>query len=1035
MTEPLQSGVPRRLRQSTGDGRYSIDVEQASGPIFLVRERGYADDDAGVGAVSLLEGLLNAVQKDPRFDRIHFCTDYSAYKGSSTATRMAMIKRVVTHPALGCTAFYGAPWHTRTAVALLRAVFPQLEARYFPSRERALAYLEGIVDRDGWEPTPPPGSLLDEILDAGLRRSALVMLRLREGRNTRQLFIAGASRPSIEPPGWSWTSDDQATRVDYSLVEDVVLARLEGPVDDAVLDICAQVEAQMMVELGQVRLSAIYATGAAEPAWLARPIRREGEGRFARAVVTGDGPGLEVGRRLAMASGSGGPVPVEPDLDRAWLLTRDLQAQSELLRRSRTLPEDPDRLRALALRQQEVLLLMKDSQERLFESIARVAWHETREDELSDTVPGDMHQEDSFWALQGALHLMRQDIAEMLADKDKQAEELARASRVAELASRAKSHFLGVVSHELRTPLNAISGLSALLARSEELGPVEHARVDGIRTASSRLERLVEDLLDFTRLEAGALRLAPEPFDLSAMLSELRTTFSPRTMGCGVALETPTPAGDLRRTGDRGRLIQVLSNLLDNGLKFTDQGSVRLTITLDDADALFEVRDTGRGIRPEDAERVFKRFEQTRPRAGEVIPGVGLGLNIARHLVRLMGGELEMQSQVGEGTTFRFGIPLPRAERDAEAWSPSEQLPDWSGARILVVEDDRLSRVVARGLLEHLGCQVHCAEDGERGVQAWTESSFDLVLMDCQMPRMNGFEATRNIRDRGGRTPIVAMTAHALEADRARAKAAGMDEFLVKPVHSEALSSVLERHLPSDLRRGPGTEAPRGLAGIGPARAAELFEAGAPALLTRLRRALLDDDRAEASVVAHRLLGQAACLDAPELADACRPLAVQGPWPDDPGGRIERIAARVDQVMDKLRDQVERAARGAGSPPARGQLLVVDDDPLVLELISNVLTSLGYRVESTSEADEAMRLFVQSPGRFDALVLDQRLDGTTGLDLLEAMRRHRPEVPALICSGEELPPGELVGRTGFALKPIPGRELDRRLQLLIDRPV
>ncbi len=995
--------------------------------MFLVRERGYADDEAGRGAVAVLEEVLDAVQADPDWPRAHLCIDYSAYKGSSNAIRLEMLRRVVDHPAMGVTAFHGARWHTRAVTALLRAVHPRLEARHFADRQRALDHLRTVVEREGPEPTPPPSSLLDEVFRAGLRRSSLVMLRLREGIHGSTVVIRGDELPCLAPPAWRWTAPDGGASVTCELVgDDVLRIRLAGAIDGAAAAACGRLEEAVLTDLGPVRLYAVYdgreARRVATETWPPAA----SEGRFVRSVVVGPTPGLEAARSLAAASGPGGP-PEAADLDEAWGMIEGHRARVEAHLQAAALPDDPTRLREVVHRQHEALLRMKRTQERLFESIARISWPHTRADALSRDLPEPCDGDDGFWALEGALHLMRQDLAEMLQAKDRQAAELERASRAAREASRAKSHFLGVVSHELRTPLNAIVGLSSLLAETGRLGASERRQVDGIRQASRRLERLVEDLLDFTRLEAGALRLEPRPFDLEPLLAELRAGYAHRAEGKGLELAIPTPGDGRLRSGDRDRLAQVLTNLLDNAIKFTDRGRVTLDVRPDPDGCTFEVRDTGRGIPPEDAERVFRRFEQTRPRAGEVLPGVGLGLNISRHLVRLMGGELLMESRVDRGTTFRFRLPLPVAEPAPQPRPGPGPLPYFGGTSVLVVEDDRLSRVVARGLLEHLGCRVSVAEDGEAGLLAWQEEPVDLVLMDCQLPRMDGFEVTRVIRQRegGGRVPIVAMTAHALAEDQARAADAGMDDFLAKPVSSDRLAAVLERHLPEHRRDEdqPASRPPE-------PDLAELFEETGPELVARLQEALRGD-RQPGYEAAHRLLGEAAWLEASSLVSLCRPLT-RGPWPDDAAHRIDRITTEVALLTERLRSadagRVERPAAG----PAR--LLLVDDDPLVLRLTASALTQLGYRTECAADAEGAAERFRGDPDGFDAVVLDQRLPDTTGLELLASLRRLRPELPALICSGEPVdedaaPPGP----TGFAVKPVRARELDEILRALVPR--
>ncbi len=385
----------------------------------------------------------------------------------------------------------------------------------------------------------------------------------------------------------------------------------------------------------------------------------------------------------------------------------------------------------------------------------------------------------------------------------------------ARAASEAKSRFLANISHELRTPLNAVLGLSELLVR-EDLPPETRRHSLLIRNAATNLLGIIDDVLDFSRIEAHRIELRHEVFDLRGLVDATVAMFSgARTDGRLAVVGEVDPTLPEAVHGDPVRLAQVLNNLVGNAVKFTPRGEVRVHAARseDEDDRIrvrFEVEDTGIGIPEAALERVFDPFCQVDASTTREHGGTGLGLSIARSLVAAMGGTLEVSSRAGEGTVFRFELAFapadPAAVEPPATPGPSERLPE--GTRILLVEDNPMNRDVAERLMAGFGCDVVRAANGEEAVAAFRRERVDLVLMDCQMPVMDGYAATREIRrieaDRGGkRVPVVALTAHATPEDMDRCIASGMDDYLAKPYRGQDLFHTLHRWLVGDPAGSP----------------------------------------------------------------------------------------------------------------------------------------------------------------------------------------------------------------------------------------
>ncbi|MBW8035168.1 MAG: PAS domain S-box protein [Planctomycetes bacterium] len=395
--------------------------------------------------------------------------------------------------------------------------------------------------------------------------------------------------------------------------------------------------------------------------------------------------------------------------------------------------------------------------------------------------------------------------------KRKKAEErLEIARHKAEAANIAKSQFLANMSHEIRTPMNVITGISDILAR-EELTKEQLAYTELIQDASKSLLIVINDILDYSRIEAGKLEVAPVEISLKRILDGIDSVMRPLATEkdlqyeiiCGERL----PA--IIQT-DHDRLHQCLVNLVSNAIKFTDQGHVHINVSIEDSGAKpfvrFDVEDTGIGIPIDKQQHIFDSFTQIEKGCTRKYGGTGLGLAITSQLAQLLEGKLTFISQEGKGSIFSLIIPAGidvisppplEEEKAVSEITPMKEIGRAFSGKVLVAEDDKGCQILTRKLLEPLGLEVTIADDGQDAVEKTLQESFDLIFMDVRMPTLNGFEATEALHQKGVTIPIIALTAHAMEGDRELCIEAGCNDYLSKPIDREKLLEVLGKHLPA----------------------------------------------------------------------------------------------------------------------------------------------------------------------------------------------------------------------------------------------
>jgi len=501
-----------------------------------------------------------------------------------------------------------------------------------------------------------------------------------------------------------------------------------------------------------------------------------------------------------------------------------------------------------------------------------------------------------------------------------QADALALAKAAAERATAAKSEFLATMSHEIRTPMSGVLGMVEVLSHTPL--DVEQRRIIAvIEDSAQMLRQILDDLLDYSKIEAGALSLQPHPVALRALLGNVQQLLAPQAVAKGLALQIQIDDDvAAMHLADGMRLRQIAFNLLSNAIKFTHAGEVGIALAVLDSEAdgaqtlRLTVHDTGIGISPEQRERLFAPFAQAEVAISRQYGGTGLGLSICQRLVAMMHGTLTLHSVPGEGTRVEVLLTVPTVPAEeqldaVDARTPTLPLPAaLLQRRVLVVEDHPTNQALMDWRMQQLGVRHVLAENGEQALALLARARFDLVLTDCRMPIMDGYAMTRRIReqerDRGGeRMPVIALTASAMEDDLQRCREAGMDDLLAKPVALEALRQTLLRWLSDEGPSPPSTaEAPDAI-DVPPDRAALVRRFGSAHVagvlieslcttsgqdLLRLQAALRDEQRLDAADVLHRLAGGLGTLGAQSLAVQARSLM--------DGVEVAGVAAHADAI-------------------------------------------------------------------------------------------------------------------------------------------
>jgi signal transduction histidine kinase/DNA-binding NarL/FixJ family response regulator/HPt (histidine-containing phosphotransfer) domain-containing protein len=498
-------------------------------------------------------------------------------------------------------------------------------------------------------------------------------------------------------------------------------------------------------------------------------------------------------------------------------------------------------------------------------------------------------------------------------------------------AARLKSEFLANMSHEIRTPMNGVLGMIELLSRTA-LDDKQRRYLGTLQASAGGLMTVLNDILDFSKIEAGKMELREENCRVRALVDEVTELFAARAELRGVQLEAVVEADVPSQVeADTDRVRQVLSNLVGNAVKFTESGTITVRAAVEEykgqlLQLRFEVKDSGVGIEPALQGKLFEAFSQVDGSLTRKHGGTGLGLAICKQLVALMKGRIGVTSELGKGSTFWFVLPLRRLESTASLELPANSSakpfapPPSKNSRtnkILVAEDNPINQEVMREVLSELGYEAFIVENGVQALQALEREAYPLVLMDCQMPELDGYGAAREVRRRetdARRIPLIAVTAHAFEGEREKAIAAGMDDYVTKPIDASLLSEVIQRWWPKSLSRDP--ESGERLASIRvPAAEAvaaaplldpsvkrspavtRVFLKHVPDQVASIGRAVRTSDSSTLKAAAHKLKGSCLAVGIPRMAELCAELEDGKRDPAQAFAELEAVFVRVQSEL------------------------------------------------------------------------------------------------------------------------------------------